>query len=196
MHAGTQTDTGIEGRILGFGRLLRSHGLPVSSSQISDALKAVSIVGLNPGDFKEALRCTLISDASEMPLFDRLFHLHFVVDYPHVRPSDAALDRTSDEETNEGKDDTAAAVTQFVPGTGSGRGDGDTLERLGESPALLLVRAVKEGDYALLRRIAELGVKSLGRLGPGDFRQMDLLIERAKANIGWHEAIKWLIPNF
>lgn len=184
----------MERRILEFAHLLRRHGISVSQTQVADAIRAVAIVGLEREDFYQALRCTLLTDRSRLLTFDRLFHLYFSEPWRHRKPKRALLDGATEEE--EERDANGVWPAGFTGGVGTELQGESSPSGPPESLALLLVKAVREGDYASLRSIAEYGVRSLGKLTRGDFARLDALVERAKINIGWYEAVKWLIPNF
>ncbi len=69
----------MEQKILRFVELLRENGVRVSLAENLDSLVAVARVGLsNPGDFREALRATLIKRHIDESTFDALFQLYFL----------------------------------------------------------------------------------------------------------------------
>ncbi|GBD26402.1 hypothetical protein HRbin30_01734 [bacterium HR30] len=69
----------MEQKILRFVELLRENGVRVSLAENLDSLVAVARIGLsNPGDFREALRATLIKRHIDESTFDALFQLYFL----------------------------------------------------------------------------------------------------------------------
>jgi uncharacterized protein with von Willebrand factor type A (vWA) domain len=65
-------------RILEFSNLLRRHGIRVSMPENMDAILALDLIDAGqPAQFRQALRCTLIKQAADAPLFDQLFDLYF-----------------------------------------------------------------------------------------------------------------------
>lgn len=64
----------LAGSLLAFGRLLKEYGFAVSPPAVMDALRAVSMIGVeDPRDFKDVLKATFLSRREELPIFDRLF---------------------------------------------------------------------------------------------------------------------------
>ncbi|MGB9790974.1 MAG: hypothetical protein ACPLTR_00160 [Thermacetogeniaceae bacterium] len=180
----------MEEKVLEFCRLLRKYGLVVSFSQIIDVLKAVAEVGFDREDFYHALRAILIVEQEDLPLFDNLFRLYFQQPLSkYKKPKDSKASDFDDAGNPEGKD---IEMTESAEGAGMGV-EGEQLPP--GSPAHLLAKAVLEGNYPLLRALADMGVRSLGRLKPEDFKRMDDLIEQAKKNIGWDEALEILFPS-
>ncbi len=71
---------------------LRAAGLRVSIAESSDAFRAVDQVGVMDRDtFRSALRTTLVKEASDLPLFERLFALYFASDGPPLVDPQAQL---------------------------------------------------------------------------------------------------------
>ncbi|HAA89999.1 MAG: Uncharacterized protein XD63_0792 [Thermoanaerobacterales bacterium 50_218] len=180
----------MEKRILEFCRLLRKYGLVVSFSQVIDALKAVAEVGFDPDDFYHALRAILVVEQEDLPLFNNLFKLYFQQPMSkYKKPKDTkATDSDDAGETEGGK---GIEMAESADGAGMGT-EGERLPP--GSPAQLLVKAVREGNYPLLRALADMGVRNLGKLEPDDFKRLDALIEQAKRSIGWDEALEILFP--
>lgn len=184
----------VERKILEFGRLLRKYGMKVSITQIEDALKAVAEMGLERDKFYHALRCVMVTERAELDLFDNLFNFFFSSSYPHQRnPEDTGNSLPDSPEKNRCFE---REVTGILDEQDAGRkGEKQVIKATGKIPAGILVRAVQEGDYAVLRYLAEQGVKNLGRLSKSDYKNMDFLIEKAKENISWNEAVKQLLPK-
>ncbi len=175
----------MEEKILKFCRLLRKGGVDISFSQVTDALKATAEVGFNREDFYHALCCTLVKEQADKYLFNKLFRLFFL-SLPD-KPERNEHENFRDLGDPEVKDNLQVNVelVQNAEGTGRGRGGG-------ASPALLLVKAVRENNYPLLRALAELAVKSLGKLSRDQLAQLDIIIEQAKVAIGWYEGVNRL----
>ena len=57
---------------------LKFRGARISLSETMDALKGVSVIGIEDRDaFRSSLRSTLIKDSKDLPLFDELFEAYF-----------------------------------------------------------------------------------------------------------------------
>jgi len=173
----------MEAKILEFCRLLRRGGIAISFIQIADALRAVSEVGFCQGNFQIALCSILITDRAEKPLFDRLFRLFFLS--LHKPGLDTSLEDRSDPVISPGLIEMPAELAQQADGSGMGRG-------AGASPAILLIKAVREHNRLLLERLAQLAVKSLGPVSRANLQQMDNTVVQAKVAIGWYEAVNRL----
>ena len=170
----------LEEKILEFARLLRKGGVNVSVTQVIAAIQAAAAVGLAKEDFYTALLSTLIVDQMDQPLFDKLFRLYF------FSLESSVFEKHTD--LNEQETDGATAALQLVDsieGTGMGRGAGAT-------PYLLLVKAVRETNYPLLRKLGKMGIESLGDLEQGAVAEIDKLVDQAKVAIGWYQAVNTL----
>jgi len=167
-------------KILEFARLLRKGGVNVSITQVIAAIQAAAAVGLAKEDFYTALLSTLIVDQMDQPLFDKLFRLYFF-----SLESSALQKHINDVEQETDEATVALQLVDSIEGTGTGRGAGAT-------PYLLLVKAVRETNYPLLRRLGKMGIASLGDLDQGAVAEIDKLVDQAKVSIGWYQAVNTL----
>ena len=173
-------------KILGLGRELRRHHIPVSYSQIEAALQAVSCVGLERENLFQALACTLITDRTDMHLFRMLFPLYFPPRAPDRPPREESGTSLEPEESGDGSErveHTESSGLLF---------EQSTSPVLRGPPHLLLIRAIKEGDYDLLLSLAHQGVKGLGMLTAHDRERLTSLVKMAKDSIGWDQAMQAL----
>ena len=68
----------MESRILQLIAALRASGVRVSLAESAEAFSAVDLLGVqNREEFRLALRATLVKDARDLPVFDKLFPLFF-----------------------------------------------------------------------------------------------------------------------
>jgi uncharacterized protein with von Willebrand factor type A (vWA) domain len=68
----------MESRILQLIQALRASGVRVSLAESSEAFSAVDLMGIQDREaFRLSLRATLIKDARDIPIFDKLFPLFF-----------------------------------------------------------------------------------------------------------------------
>lgn len=173
----------MEAKILEFCRLLRQGGINVSFSQIADTLRAVAEIGFDRDDFYIALSSILIADHADRLLFDRLFRLFFVSLQGAAGGSEQAGTGASLAAGHlEEAAPAVAELAQSAEGAGMGRG-------AGASPTLLLIKAVRENNRALLERLAQMAVAGLGPLSRADLTHMDETLVRARVVIGWYEAV-------
>ncbi|MGB9793225.1 MAG: vWA domain-containing protein [Thermacetogeniaceae bacterium] len=170
-------------KILEFSRLLRKGGINVSLSQITAAIRAVAEIGFHQEDFYHALACTMITEKVDKPLFDKLFRLFF-----YVLPESDVNKRKEESNLSESELDATSQTSilvKSVEGFGQGRGGG-------ASPAALLVKAVREGNYPLLERLAQIAFRSIEPLRRENLSKLEELIVQAKVSIGWYEAVNRL----
>lgn len=86
----------MEGRILKLIAALRASGVRVSLAESADAFSAIDQLGVQDRDtFRLSLRATLIKDARDLAVFDKLFPLFFGQGEPPM--SDLLSDLTPDE---------------------------------------------------------------------------------------------------
>ena len=89
----------MEQRLVDFIAGLRAAGVRVSIAESGDAFRAVEQIGVLDRDtFRAALRTTLVKEASDLPMFERLFTLFFASGDPplmtpqeHLSPEQRAM---------------------------------------------------------------------------------------------------------
>ncbi|MFL5759518.1 MAG: VWA domain-containing protein [Thermomicrobiales bacterium] len=72
-------------RIVGFGRLLRANGVPVSQAEIADALRAIETMPeaiRTRAGLAATLAATLVKRSSDLPAFRKLFAFWFEIERP------------------------------------------------------------------------------------------------------------------
>ena len=88
----------MEGRILQLIGALRASGVRVSLAESAEAFSAVDLMGItNRTEFRLSLRTTLIKNARDLPVFDKLFPLFFGSSEPPTNPGDISQNLTPDE---------------------------------------------------------------------------------------------------
>lgn len=88
----------MESRILQLISALRASGVRVSLAESAEAFGAVDLMGIqNREEFRLSLRATLIKDARDLPVFDKLFPLFFGSGQPPMMGGDAAENLTPEE---------------------------------------------------------------------------------------------------
>ncbi len=99
----------MESRILQLISALRASGVRVSLAESTEAFSAVDLMGVqNREHFRLSLRSTLIKDARDLAVFDRLFPLFFSTDRPPMMGGSLS-DQLSPEEARQ----LAQALRQF-----------------------------------------------------------------------------------
>ena len=100
----------MESRILQLIAALRASGVRVSLAESAEAFSAVDIMGIQDREhFRLSLRATLIKDAKDIPIFDKLFPLFFGTGQPPAMGGNP-----SDEMTPEEAQMLADALRQFA----------------------------------------------------------------------------------
>ncbi len=88
----------MESRILQLIAALRASGVRVSLAESGEAFSAVELMGIqNREHFRLSLRSTLIKEARDLPVFDRLFRLFFGSDQPPLMGGNLSDQLTPDE---------------------------------------------------------------------------------------------------
>ena len=182
----------LEQRIVDFCLVLRRFHINVSHSMIADALEAVALVGLDQEVFFHTLRATLIKEQADLSVFVSLFRIFFA-----PKPDSPPEEDTGD--PYDGPEDDA------YDGRESGRVEGAnspgvvteqrTKSRIEGEPHLLLVKAVRDGDYDMLQLLAHQAVENLGTVRPHDINEVKMLVKKAQLSIGWNKALDELFEG-
>jgi len=100
----------MESRILQLISALRASGVRVSLAESSEAFSAVDLMGIQDREhFRLSLRATLIKDARDLPIFDKLFPLFFGTGQPPMMGGNPKDNLTPEEAQN-----LAEALRQFT----------------------------------------------------------------------------------
>jgi uncharacterized protein with von Willebrand factor type A (vWA) domain len=182
----------LEERIVEFGHRLRRFGINVTHSEITDALKAVSLVGIAYDDFYAALSCTLIKERADMNVFHTLFRICFNVK-PDGPPQEDSGDPLEDS-GNQGYDGRESGRVEAgnTPGVVT---EQRMKSRIEGEPYLLLVQAVKEGDYDMLQELAHQAVKNIAGIRHYTIDDAQEMVKKAQNSIGWEKAMDELFEG-
>ena len=137
---------------------LRNAGLPVSLTESIDAMEAVGHIPLEDREaFKYALGATLVKNHSHWRSFETVFEVYFSLRGPEyaIGTSDSDID-----------DFLQQLQDQMLTGegnTGAGSMDGLTPEELMQ----ILMKALLEGDQAMMRALARQAVQRFAGMEPG-----------------------------
>ncbi len=136
---------------------LRSTGIPVSTTEHLDAVRALGVIDLGVRrDLHDALAATLVKNGDHLPAFDTAFEVFFALRDEEVEPpSDAASPPPSP----------PGAGSESGEGRGSGAGGSSSLSA--EEIAEMLYRALRDGDASGLRRGASAAVARYAGMEPG-----------------------------
>src|SRR4051812_34922042 len=144
--------------LAGFIQGLRAAGLPVSLTENLDAMEAVRHIPLEDREaFKYALGATLVKSHAHWRAFETVFEVYF-----SLRGPEFSIDADGD-----GQDGEEGELTQ-APGQGDMRGGGGGGDMLSpEQLAEMLMRALAQGDEAMLRALARQAVSRYAGMEPG-----------------------------
>jgi uncharacterized protein with von Willebrand factor type A (vWA) domain len=180
-------DTPLLDLLAGFISELRNAGLPVSLTENLDAMEAVTHIPLEDRDaFKYVLGATLVKNHAHWRAFEVVFEVYFAIrGDEYVIPADA--------EAGDSGDGTAQPGEGAPQGGGGGSMSGLTPEQLAE----MLMRALMNGDQAMMRVLARQAVIRYAGMEPGrpvggtyylyrTLRNLDLddILERLMATAG------------
>jgi uncharacterized protein len=99
LNCSIPTDS-LAGAVIAFGKLLKVHGLAVSTPNVMDALAGVSCVGVaSIEDFRTVLQACFRRRVEEAPLFDRLFR-EFWVERFREEAEEPETSRTENRDTS------------------------------------------------------------------------------------------------
>lgn len=154
--------------IVDFVRLLREAGVPVTTLEAADCLKAVELTGFEPGWLRSVLQATLIKSLWELPVFDSLFELYFA-----MTPAVAEKQDTPG----------AALVIPGVTADGSGRG---TAGAGGDADGFL--EWINGQPAAVLEDLARLLVMDtvLSEAAP---QEISVKLRETQVALGWFAAV-------
>ncbi len=142
----------------GFVAELRNAGLPVSLTENLDAMEAIKQIPLEDRDaFKYALGATLVKNSAHWRAFETVFEVYFSLRGPEYALKD---DDNPDEFWREMQD-------QMRQGEGKG-GSGGAMDSLTQEELMnMLMRALMDGDQAMMRALAKQAVQRFAGMEPG-----------------------------
>jgi uncharacterized protein with von Willebrand factor type A (vWA) domain len=153
--------TAVEGLI----RELREVGVPISTTEHLDAVRALEHVGLaDRSAVKAGLRTTLVKTAEHQAAFDVVFDLFFAPDATAPATADDGGAGEQPDGGGAGGAGDGAGGSASGPGGGAGGGLAD---RDDATIRELLLDALYRGDGPTMRRIAGLVVDRHARIEPG-----------------------------
>lgn len=139
---------------------LRNAGLPVSLTENLDAMEAVKEIPIEDRQaFKYALGATLVKSNSHWRAFETIFEVYFSLRGPEYNISDDP--NATDEDL------WRQAQDQQRQGEGKGSVGGSMDSLTPEEIAAMLMRALMNGDQALMRALARQAVQRFAGMEPG-----------------------------
>jgi uncharacterized protein with von Willebrand factor type A (vWA) domain len=143
----------------GFVAELRNAGLPVSLTENLDAMEAIKQIPLEDREaFKYALGATLVKNSSHWRAFETVFEVYFSLRGPEYAIK--GDDENADEFWRDMQD-------QMRQGEGKG-GSGGAMDSLSQEELMnMLMRALMDGDQAMMRALAKQAVQRFAGMEPG-----------------------------
>lgn len=139
---------------------LRKAGLPVSLTENLDAMEAVKEIPIEDRQaFKYALGATLVKSNSHWRAFETIFEVYFSLRGPEYNISGDP--NVTDEDL------WRQAQDQQRQGDGKGTAGGSMDSLTPEEIAAMLMRALMNGDQALMRALARQAVQRFAGMEPG-----------------------------
>jgi len=144
----------------GFVQELRNAGLPVSLTENLDAMEAVQHIPLEDRDaFKYALGATLVKNSAHWRSFETVFEVYFSLRGPQYKIN---------EESQDAIDEMWREMQEQLQQQGDGRGSSGGMDSLTpEEIAQILMKALLNGDQALMRALAKQAVQRFAGMEPG-----------------------------
>ncbi len=169
--------------ILQFAVLLRKAGLRVSHSEVAEALRAITLTGIDRVTFFNALSATLIKEQTDMRVFEKIFEYYF---NPEFMGDDCSrfgpMIKADPKTTCQGND--------IVPGRGKGRTTGFGQGRgLAAAAVDNFVQVIQAGIPEEMSALVKKGVAGLGRLDEEDLEDMKNAIRQVKVFLEWNMGI-------
>ena len=147
--------------LAGFVQELRNAGLPVSLTENLDAMEAVRHIPLEDRDaFKYALAATMVKNSSHWRSFETVFEVYFSMRGPEYKIGEGSEDDLEQmwREMQE----------QMQQQQGEGKGSSGGMDSLTpEEIAQMLMKALMNGDQALMRALAKQSVQRFAGMEPG-----------------------------
>ncbi|HEY4687714.1 MAG TPA: VWA domain-containing protein [Anaerolineae bacterium] len=153
----------MDDRIIDFIAALRAMGVRISLAESTDAMRAVEHMGvMNRETFRVSLKTTLVKEAPDGPIFDRLFPLFFGSETPPMMDGLGGLSPEEQEMLREAlrqmARDIARRMQQLMQGRGLSR---EELERAGQQAGLPNARSPYQQPWITRRMLQQLGFNSL-----------------------------------
>ena len=145
----------------GFVQELRNAGLPVSLTENLDAMEAVRHIPLEDRDaFKYALGAPMVKNSAHWRSFETVFEVYFSMRGPEYKIGEGTEDELEQmwREMQE----------QMQQQQGEGKGSSGGMDSLTpEEIAQMLMKALMNGDQALMRALAKQSVQRFAGMEPG-----------------------------
>ena len=138
-------------------------GVRVSLAESQDAMRAVEHMGVMDREtFRISLKTTLVKEASDGPIFDRLFPLFFGSEMPPMMNGLGGLSPEEQEMLREALRQMAAEIARRIRQLLEGRGlSREELERLGQQAGLPNARSPYQQPWITRRMLQQMGFNSL-----------------------------------
>lgn len=153
----------MERRLVDFVAALRASGVRVSLAESVDSFRAVEALGVREREpFRTGLRATLVKEAADLPVFDRLFPLFFGTGQPPTLRPEESLSEEGRRQLQRALAALAGRLGELLRKLLSGEGlSREDLERLGREAGLGRMRRMEQQPWAEQRMKRALGWQEL-----------------------------------
>ncbi|HLF27820.1 MAG TPA: VWA domain-containing protein [Anaerolineae bacterium] len=153
----------MDDRIVDFIAALRAMGVRVSLAESQDAMRAIEHMGvMDRESFRISLKTTLVKEAADGPIFDRLFPLFFSAETPQMLNGLGGLSPEEQQMLREAlrqlARDLARRLQQLMEGRGLSR---EELERMGQQAGLPNAHSPYQQSWITRRMLQQMGFNSL-----------------------------------
>jgi len=150
-------------RIVDFIAALRAMGVRISLAESQDAMRAVEHIGVMERDlFRLSLKTTLVKEASDGPIFDRLFPLFFSSETPPMMDGVGGLSPEEQQLLREALRQMAQQIAEIMRRLMEGRGlSREELERMGQQAGLPNARSPYHQAWITRRMLQQMGFSHL-----------------------------------
>ncbi|HJW83079.1 MAG TPA: hypothetical protein VJ754_02130 [Anaerolineae bacterium] len=153
----------MDDRIVDFIAALRAMGVRISLAESQDAMRAIEHMGVMDREaFRISLKTTLVKEASDGPIFDRLFPLFFSSEQPPMMNGMGGLSPQEQAMLREALRQLAEQIAQMMRRLMEGRSlSHEELERLGKQAGLPNARSPYQQSWITRRMLQQMGFGSL-----------------------------------
>jgi len=153
----------MDDRIIDFIAALRAMGVRISLAESQDALRAVEHIGVLDRElFRLSLKTTLVKEASDGPIFDRLFPLFFGSESPPMMDGMGGLSPEEQHMLREALRHMAQQIAEMMRRLMEGRGlSREELERMGQQAGLPNARSPYHQAWITRRMLQQMGFNHL-----------------------------------
>lgn len=153
----------MDDRIIDFVAALRAMGVRISLAESQDAMRAVEHIGVMDREFfRLSLKTTLVKEAADGPVFDRVFPLYFGSEAPPMMNGMGDLSPEEQAMLRDALRQLAQQIAEMMRRLMEGRGlTHEELERMGQQAGLPNARSPYQQSWITRRMLQQMGFNHL-----------------------------------